>query len=62
MKRAQAMTNIEKERWVELCEQIASEKNPQKMIELTRELNKILNERLKSSPHAYDRALQNNRT
>ncbi len=41
------MTNIQKERWVELCEKIAEEKNPQKMIELTRELNKILTDRVK---------------
>jgi hypothetical protein len=49
-KRGGEMTNVKKERWVELCEQIAEEKNPQKMIELTRELNKILTDRV-DSPH-----------
>src|SRR5579862_946901 len=52
MKWGEAMTNIQKERWVELCELIAAEKNPQKMIELTRELNELLAERIKSQREA----------
>jgi hypothetical protein len=50
IKGAEAMATIQKERWVELCEQIAVERNPQKMIELTLELNRILSERI-NSPH-----------
>jgi hypothetical protein len=59
MKSAKAMTNIQKERWVELCEQIAAEKNPQKMIELTRELNQLLAERLKSHREAKSHPASN---
>ena len=30
------------ERWKQLCEQAAKEQNPQKLIELTREINNLL--------------------
>ena len=39
------MTDSPKERWEELAEQVAKEQNTDKIIELTKELNKALAER-----------------
>jgi len=34
-----------KERWFELCEQAATEQDPQKLLELIREINRLLEEK-----------------
>ena len=34
-----------KEDWLQLCEQVAIEQNPERMIELIRELNRMLDEK-----------------
>ena len=34
-----------KEDWLQLCEQVAIEQNPERMIELIRELNRMLEEK-----------------
>jgi hypothetical protein len=39
------MQGINKERWVELCEKAAVEQDPAKLLELTREINRLLNEK-----------------
>ena len=39
------MKGSKKERWMEVCEQIADEQDPQKMIELVKELNSLLQEK-----------------
>ena len=44
-----------KEDWMELCEQVAVEQNPARLLELVRELNRMLEEkqqRLKRKPSA----------
>lgn len=43
--RGYSMTDSPKERWEELAEQVAKEQNTDKIIELTKELNKALAER-----------------
>lgn len=39
------MKGEKKERWMELCEQIADEQDSKKMIELVKELNRLLGEK-----------------
>jgi hypothetical protein len=39
------MQSESKERWMLLCEQAATEKNSEKLIELIKEINKLLEER-----------------
>ncbi len=39
------MQGPQKERWMELCAQAAVEKNPDKMLELVREINRLLEEK-----------------
>ena len=36
-----------KEQWQELCEQAAVEQNPEKLLELTKEINRLLEEKEK---------------
>ena len=38
------MQGVNNERWVELCEKAAVEQDPAKLLELTREINRLLNE------------------
>jgi hypothetical protein len=39
------MEGPNKERWIQLCEQAAVEKDPHKLLELVNELNKLLEEK-----------------
>jgi hypothetical protein len=39
------MQGVNNERWVELCEKAAVEQDPAKLLELTREINRLLNEK-----------------
>jgi hypothetical protein len=39
------MIGNKKERWLELCEQAAVEQDPEKLLELTREINRLLQEK-----------------
>ena len=43
------MLTENKERWIQLCEQVLIEKDHKKMIELAREINKILDEKERRS-------------
>lgn len=43
--RHRAMQGKVKEKWIELCEQIAIEQEPARMIVLVRELNRMLDEK-----------------
>lgn len=43
--RLRAMQGKVKEDWIELCEKVAIEKDPGRMIELVRELNRMLDEK-----------------
>jgi hypothetical protein len=48
------------ERWKQLCELAAKEHDPQKLVELTREINKLLlfkETRLRDAPHNKPRDL-----
>ena len=39
------MQGPKRERWMELCEQAAAEKDPEKLLSLTREINQLLEEK-----------------
>jgi hypothetical protein len=43
--RLRAMRGKVKEEWMELCEKITTEQDPERMIELVRELNRMLDEK-----------------
>jgi hypothetical protein len=43
--RLRAMQGKVKEDWIQLCEQVAIEKDPERMLELVRELNRMLEEK-----------------
>jgi len=46
------MEGTQRERWMQLCEQAAAEKDPHRLVELVKEINRLLAEkeqRLKSS-------------
>jgi hypothetical protein len=39
------MQGPKRERWMELCEQAATEQDPEKLLSLTREINQLLEEK-----------------
>ena len=51
------MKGLLKERWMQLCEQATVEQDPQKLVELINEINRLLEEkerRLKQNPEWKD--------
>lgn len=49
--RAATMQGKVKEEWVQLCERVAIERDPERMIELVRELNRMLGEKEQRLEH-----------
>jgi hypothetical protein len=52
------MQGEKRERWMELCAQVASEQDPKKVLELVEQINKLLEEkerRLGILPHKHSK-------
>jgi len=51
------MKGEQKERWMELCEQAANEQDSQKLLELTKEIDRLLAEKEKRLKQDYSGSL-----
>jgi hypothetical protein len=50
------MKGQQKEYWMQLCEQAANEQNPDRLMELVREINRVLEEKERSLKKARSQA------